>query len=464
MSEASDLDRKEHSHSGWTDCLRPGTPSFERSGLAADDRSAPSNNELNVMASISSRSCYRFIVLALLLLVYASNYIDRILVAVLAEDIKADLQLSDAQLGVLGGLAFAILYTTLSIPFAMLADRSSRTWVITICLSVWSIFTALCGVATSFWQILAFRMGVGIGEAGGVAPSYSIVSAYFPPDQRARALAFYSLGGPIGASSGYFLGGFVAEVADWRTAFIAVGLLGLLLAPIFRFVVREPAPQEVKEAPVPVSRVFSILARQPSFWLLSWGAAIASIPGYGVLFWLPSVMQRSYALPMEAASQIVGMLVLVAGVSGLLAGGWLSETSGKQDMAAYARRPGLALVAATPLFLVGLYVDQLWLALPLVAVGLAMFYAWIGPSLAIVQNMVSANMRSTAPACMLLIINLVGLGAGPWLVGLISDVLSPLSGSDALRQSLLATFPLFALGGLMLMAAARRLDLRAAAA
>jgi len=420
------------------------------------------------MASISSRPCYRFIVLALLLLVYASNYIDRILVAVLAEDIKADLQLSDAQLGVLGGLAFAILYTTLSIPFAMLADRLSRTWVITVCLSVWSIFTALCGAATSFWQILSFRMGVGIGEAGGVAPSYSVVSAYFPPDQRARALAVYSLGGPIGASSGYFLGGFVAEIADWRTAFIAVGLLGLLLAPIFRIVVREPAPQpeikEAKEVPVPVSRVFSILARQRSFWLLSWGAAIASIPGYAVLFWLPSVMQRSYALPMEAASQIVGMLVLVAGVSGLLAGGWLSETSGKQDMAAYARRPGLALVAAMPFFLVGLYGDQLWLALPLVAIGLAMFYAWIGPSLAIVQNMVPANMRSTAPACMLLIINLVGLGAGPWIVGLISDAFSPLSGPDALRQSLLTTFPLFAVGGLMLMAAARRLDLRAATA
>jgi len=413
------------------------------------------------MSSIQSRPGYRFIVLALLLLVYASNYIDRILVAVLAENIKSDLKLSDAQLGILGGFAFAILYTSLSIPLAMAADRSSRTWVITICLSLWSVFTALCGVATNFWQILLFRMGVGVGEAGGVAPSYSIVSAYFPSDQRARALAVYSLGGPIGASSGYLLGGFLAHVADWRTAFIAVGISGLLLAPIFRTLVREPMSQAVpdaaSDAAAPISRVFSILACQPSFWLLSWGAALASIPGYAVLFWLPSLMQRSYAMQMEAASRLVGLLVLIAGVSGLLAGGWISETSGKRDVAAYARRPGLALVASMPLFMMGFATNHLLLAVPLVAAGLALFYAWIGPSLAIVQNMVPANMRSTAPACMLLIVNLVGLGAGPWIVGLISDGLRPISGADALRHGLMATFPLFAIGGLMLIAAARRL-------
>lgn len=416
------------------------------------------------MKPIADRPWYRFIVLTLLILVYATNYLDRQLVAVLAEDIKADLHLSDAQLGVLGGFAFAILYTTLSIPCALLADRLNRTWVITAALSVWSVFTALCGIAANFWQILLFRLGVGVGEAGGVAPSYSVVSAYFPSDQRARALAVFSLGGPIGASSGYVVGGFLAQVADWRTAFIAVGLFGVALAPLFRLVVREPAPQVATEAAPPVRRVFSILARQRSFWLISWGGAIACIPCYGILFWLPSIMQRSYGMQIEAASQYSGALVFIAGVVGLLAGGWLSESLAKRDAGAYVRVPGIAFVVAAPLFMIGFLGSSLPAAFVLTTLALALSYAWLGPCLATVQTMVPANMRSTAPACMLLIVNLVSLGIGPWLVGHISDSFRPSSGDDALRYGLITTFPLLVAGGLMLIAASRSLAFRDQAA
>ena len=198
---------------------------------------------------------YRAVVLAMLLLVYTFNFLDRQILGILAVPIKADLQLSDTQLGALGGIAFALLYSTLAIPLALLADRTSRTWVITVSLAIWSGFTALCGVASSFVQMFLFRIGVGVGEAGGVAPSYAVISDYFPPHQRARALSIYSLGIPLGSAGGVLLGGYIAQAVEWRTAFIVVGLLGILIAPTFRLVVREPArPVQAADA-VPVSAV-----------------------------------------------------------------------------------------------------------------------------------------------------------------------------------------------------------------
>ncbi len=169
---------------------------------------------------------YRAIVLAMLLLVYTFNFLDRQILGILAGPIKAELGLSDAQLGALGGIAFALLYSTLAIPLALLADRTSRTWVITASLAVWSGFTALCGMAGSFAQMFLFRIGVGVGEAGGVAPSYAVVSDYFPQGQRARALSIYSLGIPLGSAGGVLLGGYIAQTVEWRTAFIVVGLAG----------------------------------------------------------------------------------------------------------------------------------------------------------------------------------------------------------------------------------------------
>ena len=166
-------------------------------------------------------------VLAMLLLVYTFNFLDRQILSILAVPIKADLQLTDTQLGALGGIAFALLYSTLAIPLSLLADKSSRSWVITISLTVWSGFTALCGLATGFWQMFLFRLGVGVGEAGGVAPSYALIADTFPQEQRARALSIYSLGIPLGSAAGVLFGGYVASAIEWRTAFIAVGLAGV---------------------------------------------------------------------------------------------------------------------------------------------------------------------------------------------------------------------------------------------
>ncbi|HTG38063.1 MFS transporter, partial [Sphingomonas sp.] len=184
---------------------------------------------------------YRAAVLAMLLLVYTFNFLDRQILGILVQPIKAELGLTDTQLGALGGIAFAMLYSTLAIPLALIADRTSRSWVITLSLGVWSAFTALCGMATSFWQLFLFRVGVGVGEAGGVAPSYAMIADYFPPEKRARALSIYSLGVPIGLAGGSILGGLIAATVNWRTAFIVVGVAGIVIAPIFRLIVREPA-------------------------------------------------------------------------------------------------------------------------------------------------------------------------------------------------------------------------------
>ncbi|HEX5776050.1 MAG TPA: MFS transporter, partial [Caulobacteraceae bacterium] len=183
---------------------------------------------------------YRSYVLAILIVVYTFNFLDRQILGILAGPIKAELGLTDSQLGLMGGLAFAIFYTGLGIPVAWLADRWSRSWIMTLALTVWSGFTALCGFATGFWQLFLCRMGVGVGEAGGVAPAYSLISDYFPARQRARALAAYSFGIPIGSALGILFGGLIAARIDWRMAFFVCGLAGLVLAPLLAFTVREP--------------------------------------------------------------------------------------------------------------------------------------------------------------------------------------------------------------------------------
>ncbi|WP_297799809.1 MFS transporter [uncultured Brevundimonas sp.] len=183
---------------------------------------------------------YRYYVLAILVFVYMLNFVDRQIIGILAAPLKAEFNMSDSQFGLLGGIAFASVYSTLAIPLAWLADRSSRVWIMTGALTVWSGFTALCGVAGSFGQLFLFRMGVGVGEAGGVAPAYSLIADYFPPNQRARAMAAFAFGIPLGTAGGTLVGGLLAAEYGWRTAFVVVGIIGVIIAPILRLTVRDP--------------------------------------------------------------------------------------------------------------------------------------------------------------------------------------------------------------------------------
>ncbi|PJG46326.1 MFS transporter [Sphingobium sp. LB126] len=400
---------------------------------------------------------YRALVLAMLLLVYTFNFLDRQILGILAGPIKAELGLSDTQLGALGGIAFALLYSTLAIPLALLADRTSRTWVITASLAVWSGFTALCGMAGSFAQMFLFRIGVGVGEAGGVAPSYAVISDYFPQQQRARALSIYSLGIPLGSAGGVLLGGYIAQTVEWRTAFILVGLAGLLIAPVFRLTVREPVRPAAKNDAIPVSAVFGMLAAKRSFWLLALGAACSSLCGYGVAFWLPSLLMRSFGLDLMGAGQFLGALLLIGGVAGVLLGGWLGDRLGGRDKAAYAWVPAVSYIVGMPLFVIGVLSDSVTLAFCLFLIPQALVYVWLGPVLTAVQHLVPAQMRATASATFLLINNLVGLGLGSWSVGALSDALTPQFGGEALRYAIVAALVFYLLAGLFMALAGKAL-------
>lgn len=413
-----------------------------------------------MQAAAAPRPSHPNVVLAMLLLVYIFNFVDRQILAILAAPIQQDLDLSDSQMGLLGGLAFAVLYSTLGVPLAWLADRTSRSWVITASLGLWSLFTALCGLAQGFWHIFLARVGVGIGEAGGVAPSYALISDYFPSHRRAFALSVYSLGIPLGSALGVLAGGYIAATVDWRAAFVAVGLVGLLIAPAFRLLVRDkPAaqaqdPQQAASGFLDIAR---LLAGKPSFWLLAFGAASSSMMGYGIAFWLPSLLQRSFGLDLVATSQFIGALLLLGGVSGMLLGGWIGDWLGARDRAFYAWVPALAFIAGVPLFAAGIHSGSATLAFQLFLLPQALSYVWLGPVLSAVQHLVPPPARSMASAWFLLINNLIGLGGGIYVLGLLSDTLAPIYGGEALRYAMLYALGLYALAGLLMALAGPRL-------
>lgn len=407
------------------------------------------------MTTDTPRPANRALVLAMLLLVYTFNFLDRQILSILAQPVKASLALTDTQLGMLGGLAFAALYSTLAIPLALLADRTSRSWVIALSLGVWSVFTALCGTAQSFGQMFAFRLGVGVGEAGGVAPSYALIGDYYPANTRARALSIYSLGIPVGAAAGALLGGYIAQTVEWRSAFLAVGVAGLLLAPAFKWIVRDRPRAVAPVDQVPITHVFGILAAKPSFWLLAFGAAAGSMCGYGVAFWLPSMIMRNYGLGLSQTGQFFGALLLSGGVAGIVLGGWLGDRLGARGRRWYALFPAICYVVGTPLFIAGVLAGSWQAAFALFLLPQALVYVWLGPVLTAVQHLVPAHMRATASASFLLINNLIGLGLGSWAIGSLSDHLAPAYGTDALRYAIATGLCLYLVAGALMALASR---------
>ncbi len=412
-------------------------------------------------------SAYRYYVLAILIVVYALNFVDRQILAILAGPIKAEFGLSDGQFGMMSGLSFAIVYSTLAIPIAWLADRKSRVWIMTGALTVWSGFTALCGLAGGFWQLFAFRTGVGVGEAGGAAPGYSLISDYFPKHQRGRALAAFSFGIPIGTAAGILFGGLIAALIDWRLAFIIVGLAGVALAPIFLLTVREPrrggmdlvegaAMTEPPPAP-PFGQVLRTLLVKPSFWLLAFGAACASVNGYGVALWLPSFFMRSLDMTLVETSWFYSGIALFGGVLGIWLGGLIADKLGARSRGAYPLVPAFAFLIAMPLSFAAMNSDSRLAVFFLFLVPTGLNLAWLGPVLASVQHLVPSTMRATASALFLLINNLVGIALGTWYFGAVSDVLKPHFGAESLRYAIYTGFGFYLLSVLLLLIASRTL-------
>jgi MFS family permease len=403
-------------------------------------------------------------VLAVLLVAYIFNFIDRQIIGVLAVPIKAELALSDRQLGLMGGIAFALFYSGLAVPIAWLADRRSRVNIIAVSVALWSAFTAVCGLAQNFWQLFLARMGVGIGEAGGVAPSYALISDFYPKERRARALALFSLGIPIGSALGIFFGGWIASNLDWRSAFVIVGLAGLPAALAVKLAIREPvrggfdsADGSAGEPAPPFAQVAARLARTPSFWLLSFGAASGSIIGYGLIFWLPSFFSRSFGLALIELSWFYGSIVLVGGVAGIWLGGWIGDRTGPANPGAYALVPAVCFLAAAPCYAFALFAPSLVLAWILFAIGQMLALAWLGPVIAAVQHIVPPNMRATASASFLFINNLIGIGFGIFFLGFMSDAMATRHGEDSLLYSILYGLGFYLLSALIYFAASTQL-------
>ena len=424
---------------------------------------------------------YRAYVLFALVVVYTFNFIDRQIVGILAVPIKAELGVTDFQLGLMGGPAFALFYAFLGVPIAMWADRSSRTWIMTGALAIWSAMTAACGFATNFLQLFLARLGVGIGEAGGVAPAYSLISDYFPQEKRARALSIYSFGIPIGSALGILLGGVLTSYLGWREAFIIVGLAGLAIVPIFRLTMREPKRggldrAGMSTAPASFKEVRRTIMGKPSFWGLSLGAASSSMMGYGLIFWLPSFFVRSYGdalpgffawlpgflvpenpSPVLYASYFYAAILLLGGLIGIWFGGSMADRYGKAQKGAYAIVPACAFVATIPFFLVGVLAPSLWIAFPAYLVIQALSLVWLGPILTAFQHLAPPNMRATASAIFLFINNLIGIGLGNLIIGGLSDMLKAQYGDESLRYAILCGTVFYVFAATLLFITAPRL-------
>ncbi|NML05006.1 MFS transporter [Sphingomonas sp. G-3-2-10] len=387
----------------------------------------------------------RGVTLTLLTLTYFFSYMDRQILAILQEDIKRDLMLVDWQLGLLAGLAFAVFYATLGIPVAWLADRANRKGIIAISLAVWSAMTAFGGLAQNFTQMLLARIGVGIGEAGSSPPSHSMIADLYPPEKRAGAMGIYSLGVVLGAAFGTTIGGLVAHHYGWRTAMFIIGLPGVALALIVWLFVVEPRrglsdPQHAAAAAAPMPPLrdgFIAILRTPAALHLVMAVTITSMIGYGLTAFGPSYMQRSLDFDKE---QIALYVALPAGFLGMLSavlGGKLADR--------FARTRGLhmqsTMVAvlktmALPFTLAFLILDLPVAAISAYFIQVLLANSYLGPSFALIQGLAPMRQRALWAAITLLVINLVGLGLGPTLVGVISTLLKPALGADSLRWAM----------------------------
>ena len=399
------------------------------------------------------------IVLVFLLLAYIFNFLDRTMLSILAVPIKADLHLSDTQFGAVSGLAFALLYSVLGIPLAMLADRTRRSWVVAGALTVWSAFTASCGTAVTFGQLFFYRLGVGIGEAGGVAPSYALIADYFPPQRRARAMAIFSLGVPLGLAAGTLIGAYLASWIDWRAAFMAMGIAGIALAPFMLWLVRDPQRPTAGSPSVrpKLARTFAVIAAKPTFWLMALAASCSSLAGYGLAAWVPSVMMRSFGLSLTQTGQYLASLYLIGGTAGVFLGGWLADRLGQADRRWYARLPMIAWIITAPLFALGLMSPSAGLAWAFLLIPNALNILWLGPITTAVQHLVPRDVRATASASFLLINNLVGLGVGPTLIGGLSDMFKARYGGEALRYAAVSVVGFYLVAAILMAFAVRRL-------
>lgn len=401
---------------------------------------------------------YRRYALNVLLVIYILNFLDRQIVAILAEPIKNDLGLADWQIGLMTGLAFAVFYTVLGLPIARLADTGHRPRIIAAATAIWSLFTLGCGFAHNFTQLVLCRIGVGIGEAGCTPPAHSLISDYTAREKRASALAYYALGTPIGGLIGMAVGGVVADLYGWRTAFLVAGAPGLVMALVAATTLREPRSQlaadlAARRAVQPGWKdAMAEIRGKRTFWLIAFGASIKAFIGYGAAAFIAPFFFRNHGTELAEIAAGFGLgltsflgitLGLVLGLTGAIGtylGGYLADRYGARDLRAYVSIPAVATLLGIPFYIAALLAESAVPALILFAVPPVLNTLWYGPGYAAVQGLVRPETRATAISVLLFLVNLIGLGLGPLGVGAVSDLIGGPLGfgpADGLRWSLM---------------------------
>jgi predicted MFS family arabinose efflux permease len=417
---------------------------------------------------------YRNVVVGFLLAAYTINFVDRTVVGIIGQAIKVDLKLTDTQLGLLGGMAFAILYTVLGVPIARAAERFNRVTIISLAMVVWSGFTVACGFAGSFLGLLALRVGVGVGEAGCSPPAHSLISDYYEPRRRASALSVYAFGIPLGGMIGAVAGGWLAKTVGWRAAFMVVGAPGVILAILLKLFVREPprgaseaierpiGPEDVGAHAVEAPPGGHWLARELSeIWIVtrqlfgSWpvlnmilGVTLVSVGGYGVGQFAAPYFNRAFGLDYATVGLIFGIIGGCSTGLGTLAGGFVSDRASRRGARWYALIPAIGLTIATPIYLFAYSRPDWRLAAAILLVPGVFHYTYLGPTFGVIQNVVEPRRRATATAVMFLFLNLIALGGGPLLTGWFIDRLAELHFTGGGGHNLWSAFiGLFGAGG-----------------
>jgi predicted MFS family arabinose efflux permease len=393
------------------------------------------------------------------------NYVDRSLVSILQVPIKADLALSDAQLGAVTGLSFAIFYSVAGLPIARLVDRGNRKVLMACALGVWTTMTALTGVASGFATLVALRIGVAVGEAGSVPATQSLLSDYFPLNRRGTALAAWALASPAGMMLGVFTGGWLASQIGWRTTFGIVGLVGLTLAPVLLLVMKEPPrgqfdPQTTADRAAPtLPRAIGLLWGSRTFRLLVAGTTLQTFWYAALTNWLPPFLSRVHHLPLSAVGLWAALVVGLGGGSGALLGGIAADAAGRRDVRWYGWIPGLTSILAVPFGAAMLLAPTTGLAIAFGFAALFFSNAFVAPVNATAQALVPPTMRGFTAAVLIVVPTILGVGLGPFLTGMASDHLSALLAAPetALRDALLLALAASLFGGLLLLGMARGL-------
>jgi MFS family permease len=390
--------------------------------------------------------------LAMLFVVALFNYIDRSIIAILQEPLKADLGLSATQLGALTGLSFALLYTTMALPIARLADRWNRKRLIAVALAIWSSATAACGLANNFATLVAFRMGVAFGEAGCVPASHSMIADYFPLRQRATALAAWGLSNPLGTMLGFAAGGWLTQAMSWREAFLIFGITGVALAPLV-LTMKEPRrgrvdAQNDSHVQVPLREALQTLWRLRAFRFLAAGGAAHAFVVHTAHNWNAPFYGRIHDLPIAQVALFLALAIGGGGGVVQFVGGWMDDRVGRIDRRWYMWLPALASALLAPVSFAAYMIADERAAMAFGVLQALLLSVYFAPIVATAQMLVPPQMRAFTSAMLVLIVNILGLSLGPLLTGMLSDALQPTFGEEALRYAILASVAMSAIATL----------------